>query len=77
MGYVTNDPKKGPEQLPTGKGLEVDLGLMACPQCRREVPDWRTDCPDCGVTAVPTSQLPSLMPSVPAHLLASEDDQQE
>ena len=22
-------------------GLGMDLGLMVCPQCRREVPDWR------------------------------------
>ena len=75
MGYVTNDPKKGDEQQPGGHGLVMDLGLMACPQCRREVPTWLAECADCGVAAVPRTSLGSVMPDIPAHLLADEDDE--
>lgn len=74
MGFVTNDPKKADDQLPGDSGLTVDLGLRACPQCRREVPEWETRCPDCGVTPVPKAELPSAMPAVPAHLLADDDE---
>ena len=74
MGFVTNDPKKADEQLPGATGLIVDLGLMSCPQCRREVPEWRDDCPDCGVRAVPRSSLASAVPDVPAHLLMDDDE---
>ena len=77
MGIVTPDPRKGDQQLPGGQGLVVDLGLMACPQCRREVPDWRTDCPDCEVDAVPKTSLPSMTPDVPAHLLLDDDEDDE
>lgn len=77
MGYVTNDKKSGDEQRPGGSGLVVDLGLMACPQCRREVPDWLQECGTCGVTAVPRSSLGSVMPDVPAHLLADDEDEGE
>lgn len=79
MGFVTNDPKKGDEQQPGASGLFEDLGLMACPSCRREVPEWSRDCPDCGVTAVPRSALASAAPDVPAHLLAAleTDDEQD
>ncbi|HUG86556.1 MAG TPA: hypothetical protein VMM13_18455 [Euzebya sp.] len=73
MGYVTNDPKKGDEQQPGGSGLVLDLGLMACPQCRREVPSWQDECPDCGVRAVARTSLTSVMPDIPAHLLADDD----
>lgn len=74
MGYVTNDPKKGDEQRPGGDGLVMDLGLLACPECRREVPDWLQECGDCGVPAVPRTSLASVMPDIPAHLLAKEDE---
>lgn len=74
MGFVTNDPKRGDDQEPGATGLVVDLGLMACPQCRREVPDWSPRCPDCGVEAIPRSQLGSAVPDIPAHLLAPSDD---
>ncbi len=73
MGYVTNDPKKADEQQPGGSGLVMDLGLMACPQCRREVPAWQQECSDCGVQAAPRSSLGSVLPDIPAHLLADED----
>lgn len=74
MGYVTNDPKKADEQQPGGHGLVMDLGLMACPQCRREVPPWLAECDDCGVQVVARSQLRSPMPDIPAHLLAEDDE---
>jgi hypothetical protein len=74
MGYVTNDPKKGDEQLPGGHGLVVDLGLMACPSCRRELPDWEPICATCGERAVPRAELGPAAPPVPAHLLADEDE---
>jgi hypothetical protein len=74
MGYVTDDRERGDEQLPGGHGLSVDLGLMACPSCRRELPDWEPVCATCGVAAVPRSQLPSAMPDIPAHLLADDDE---
>jgi hypothetical protein len=76
MGYVTNDPKKGDEQQPGGSGLMMDLGLTACPQCRREVPAWQEDCPDCGVPAVARASLQSIMPVIPAHLLLADDEEQ-
>ena len=74
MGFVTNDPKKSDEQQPGATGLIVDLGLMSCPECRREVPEWQDDCPDCGVRAVPRASLGSQVPDVPAHLLGDDDD---
>lgn len=74
MGYVTNDPKKADEQQPGGHGLYMDLGLMACPVCRREVPAWQDECPDCGVQAVARTALASAMPDVPAHLLTDDGD---
>lgn len=77
MGFVTNDPKKGDEQQPGGSGLVVDLGLRACPQCRREVPEWEDNCPECGVPAVAKTELRSAMPDIPAHLLGDEADEEE
>lgn len=74
MGFVTNDKKSGDEQQPGGSGIVEDLGLRACPQCRREVPEWEQECRDCGVPAVPRTQLTSVMPEIPAHLLADEPD---
>ena len=74
MGYVTNDPKKGDEQQPGATGLVMDLGLMACPVCRRELPDWEPVCADCQASAVPRNQLGSMMPDIPAHLLADDAD---
>lgn len=72
MGFVTNDPKKGDEQQPGDAGLVVDLGLTACPQCRREVPEWADECAGCGVRAVPRSSLESATPDIPEHLLADD-----
>ena len=78
MGYLTPDPKKGDEQQPGGgSGLVVDLGLKACPQCRREVPDWEARCPACGIPPVPKGELPSLLPDIPAHLLVDEEEEEE
>ncbi len=77
MGYVTNDPKKGDEQQPGGHGLVVDLGLLVCPRCRREVPEWAATCPECGEVAVPRADLPAAVPDVPAHLLADPDEADE
>ena len=77
MGFVTNDKKRADEQRPGGIGLSMDLGLLACPSCRREVPEWLDECDDCGVAPVPRSELGSLMPAVPAHLLADEDPDQD
>ncbi|MGI9015590.1 MAG: hypothetical protein ACR2HR_00550 [Euzebya sp.] len=74
MGYVTNDPKKSDEQQPGGSGLMMDLGLMACPACGREVPDWKDTCPDCGVKSVPITQTAAKMPDIPAHLLDDETE---
>ncbi|CAN5348368.1 hypothetical protein BH23ACT9_BH23ACT9_21650 [soil metagenome] len=75
MGYVTNDPKKSDEQQPGGSGLVINLGLMACPQCRREVPGWLDECAECEVQAVPRTSLGTVMPAIPAHLLADDQDE--
>ena len=77
MGYVTKDKKDGDEQRPGGAGIVEDLGLRACPQCRREVPDWEDECRDCGVAAVPRAQLTSVLPDIPAHLLADDPEADE
>lgn len=77
MGYVTNDPKRGDEQQPGGHGLVVDLGLMACPSCRRELPDWEPVCSRCQERAVPRSALGSAAPDIPAHLLADEEPEDQ
>ncbi|CAN5787886.1 hypothetical protein BH24ACT15_BH24ACT15_11320 [soil metagenome] len=69
MGIVANDPKKSDEQQPGGFGLMMDLNVRSCPQCRREVPDWVEECPDCGVPPVPRMSLQSALPDIPAHLL--------
>jgi hypothetical protein len=74
MGYVTNDPKKADDQQPGGFGLVMDLGLMACPSCRRELPKWEPTCGDCGEAAVPRTELGSVMPDIPAHLLVDDED---
>lgn len=63
---------------PAGSALHLDLGLVACPSCRRELPGFLDACPDCGDVPVPRAQLPSLLPPPPAHLLANpEDDEPE
>ena len=77
MGYVTNDPKKADDQQPGGSGLMMDLGLMACPRCRREIPAWQDECPDCRVPAVARTALASVMPEIPAHLLGEEDEAED
>ena len=53
MGFVTNDPKKSDEQQPGATGLIVDLGLMSCPECRREVPEWQDDPPSLQLSELP------------------------
>lgn len=53
-------------------GLGMDLGLMVCPQCRREVPDWRDTCEDCGQRPVPKAGLPPAMPDIPEHLMGPD-----
>ncbi len=75
MGFVTNDPKKGDEQLPGGFGLTVDLELIACPSCGRELPEWQRQCPQCGVDGVPRTSVAARTPDIPAHLLGDEEDE--
>lgn len=55
-------------------GLGMDLGLMVCPMCRREVPDWRDTCEDCGKAPVPKAGLPPAMPDIPEHLIGPDPD---
>ncbi|WP_336248988.1 hypothetical protein [Stomatohabitans albus] len=55
-------------------GLGMDLGLVVCPQCRREVPDWRDTCEDCGKRPVPKAGLPPAMPDIPEHLVAPDPE---
>ncbi len=74
MGYVTNDPKKSEDQLPGGFGLSVDLQLIVCPECRRELPEWQRECPSCGLAGVPRTSLGQQVPDIPAHLLAEDDE---
>lgn len=59
------------ESGPAGSALrlDLDLGLVACPSCRRELPGFLDACPDCGDVPVPRAQLPSQLPPPPAHLL--------
>ena len=61
------------EQEQGGSGLHLDLDLVACPSCRRELPAFLDVCPDCDVPPVPRSQLPGVLPPPPAHLLADDD----
>lgn len=75
MGFVTNDKKTGDEQQPGGSGLSMDLDLRACPECRREVPEWQDTCPDCGVQAVARTSIGAVMPDIPAHLLLDDEEQ--
>jgi hypothetical protein len=74
MGFVTNDPKKADDKLPGSAGLMMDLGLMACPDCGREVPEWQDECPDCHTKSVPINQTSARLPDIPAHLLADDDE---
>lgn len=55
-------------------GLGMDLGLMVCPMCRREVPDWRETCEDCGKKPVPKAGLPPVTPDIPEHLVAPDPE---
>jgi hypothetical protein len=56
-----------------GDGLEVDLQLRVCPECRRELHLWQQRCPDDGAPAVEAGTLPrSDLPPVPSALL--DDD---
>ena len=55
-------------------GLGMDLGLMVCPQCRREVTDWRDTCEDCGQRPQPKAGLPPAMPDIPDHLVGPDPD---
>jgi hypothetical protein len=59
VGFL--DPKQRndeDEALPGATGLHLDLDLKRCPSCRREVDPWRTECPDCGVVPVASTELP-------------------
>jgi hypothetical protein len=76
VGFI--DPKKQDGEdgaLPGASGLHLDLDLMRCPSCRRELTPWQERCPDCGEPGVPTSQIaPDPFP-LPGLALDDEDEE--
>lgn len=73
MGVFGKREESGDEQEPGGSSPWVDLGLRACPVCRRELMGWEERCPDDGAEGVRQADLSTGgLPPVPDHLL--DDD---
>ncbi|CAN5304193.1 hypothetical protein BH20ACT8_BH20ACT8_13860 [soil metagenome] len=76
MAVFARGPRRE-EEPGGGSGLELELDLLACPTCRRELHPWETTCPDDGAAAVPRAALTREdLPPPPAHLL-NEDGPNE
>jgi hypothetical protein len=75
MGVFAKRGGGGDEQEPDGSSPYVDLGLRACPACRRELMAWEERCPEDGTPGVARSELQRTdVPDVPPHLLDEPDD---
>lgn len=78
MAFIQRKKREDDDQIGIKQrefaGLGMDLGLMVCPQCRREVPDWRDTCEDCGQRPVPKAGLPPAMPDIPEHLMGPDPE---
>lgn len=61
-----------------GSGLHLDLDVLVCPECRRELHPWERACPDDGATPVPpTSLVRDDLPPPPAHLTEPDPDDED
>lgn len=78
MAFIQRKKREDDDQIGIKQsefaGLGMDLGLMVCPMCRREVPDWRDTCEDCGKRPVPKAGLPPAMPDIPEHLMGPDPE---
>lgn len=78
MAFIQRKKREDDDQIGIKQnefaGLEMDLGLMVCPVCRREVPDWRETCEDCGKRPVPKAGLPPATPQIPEHLMGPDPE---
>jgi hypothetical protein len=73
MAVFARGPRRE-EEPGGGSGLALDLDMLACPACRRELHPWEATCPDDGAAAVARTALTSqVLPPPPAHLLEDED----
>lgn len=54
--------------------LPLDLDTRVCPDCRTEVPAWRTHCPEHGTPTVPLEQLPPERDALLERFLRDEDE---
>jgi hypothetical protein len=73
MGVFAKDPRRE-EQPGGGSGLEIDLELTMCPECRRELHPWQERCPDHDLAGVPRGSLTRAdLPPPPPELLGDDD----
>jgi hypothetical protein len=69
------DPKKqDDDELPGSSGLELDLDIRICPECRRESLPWQQECATCGVPTVAPAALPAERFVLPDLGDGSDDD---
>ncbi len=69
--------RRDDEEEPGGQldDLPVDLSDRVCSRCRRELPPWARQCPDCGGDAVKRTALQSEDDPLLARFLEEEDEE--